>query len=139
MGKRPRVLCVDDQIINLKVRAMLLEQFGCEVLTAEDHTGTLKIVTEAPVDILFIDYHLADGATGEEVARDVRMLRPEIPLVMLTGDVRIPESAQAVVDAVLLKGASKPGDLFEVIRKFVPDAVLRPQHPMLVTDSAKSA
>lgn len=138
MGKKPKVLCVDDQPVNLKIRAMLLEQFGCEVVTAEDQHAALKVVTEAQIDLCFIDYHLANGATGEELARDVRMLRPTIPLVMLTGDVRIPGSAYAVVDAVLLKGASNPGDLLETIREFVPDASLRPQRSMLVSDPSRS-
>jgi CheY-like chemotaxis protein len=31
MSKKPKILCVDDQLENLGVRAMLLEQFGCEV------------------------------------------------------------------------------------------------------------
>jgi CheY-like chemotaxis protein len=119
---------VDDQVENLRVRAMLLEQFGCEVVEVLDHQSTLRRVTEDNIDLIVIDYHLAEGQTGEEIARDVRVLRPELPLVMLTGDAKLPESAARCVDAVLIKGASNPRALLELVEKLVPGAHLRPRH-----------
>ncbi|MBV9087959.1 MAG: response regulator [Acidobacteriaceae bacterium] len=129
MSRKPKILCVDDQLTHLKIRCIFLEQFGCEVIAVQDRQSALKAVTENDVDLLLIDYHLADGATGEEIARDVRMLRPHVPLVMFSGDPKIPESAHECSDAVLLKGASNPSDLLDVIQKLVPGAALRPRRP----------
>ncbi len=64
---KPRILCVDDQASNLQIRAMLLEQFGCSVVTACDHQGALRAITEGHLDLAIIDYHLAKGETGEQV------------------------------------------------------------------------
>jgi CheY-like chemotaxis protein len=132
MARKPRILCVDDQVIALSIRTRLLEQFGCETLSATDHQSTLHLVAETPIDLIVIDYHLAHGETGDVIARDVRVMHPEIPLIMLTGDGRLPADAAKSVDAVLVKGVSNPAALLDLIEKLVPDARLRPRHPMLV-------
>ena len=128
MAKKPRILCVDDQVENLRVRAMLLEQFGCEVVQVQDHPSALREVTQDGIDLVVIDYHLGQGATGEEIARDVRVVNPAVPLIMLTGDSKLPESAAECVDAVLIKGASNPRALMDLIEKLVPGAKLKARH-----------
>lgn len=121
--------------VNLQVRVLLLQQFGCETLTAYDAVSATRIAADEPVDLVLIDYHLAKGETGEQVARDVRLLKPRLPLVMLTGDVHLPESACECVDAVLTKGLSSPRELFAIIQRLLPDAQLRPLRPMLIPES----
>ena len=132
MAKKPKILCVDDQVENLRVRAMLLEQFGCEVVEVQDHQSALREVSEDSIDLIVIDYHLARGQTGEEIARDVRVMRPELPLIMLTGDSKLPDSAAECVDAVLIKGSSNPRALLELIEKLVPGAQLRPRRDHII-------
>lgn len=136
---KPRILCVDDQQQNLAIRAMLLQQFGCDTITVTDHSSALRALTENHVDLLLIDYHLAGNATGEEIARDVRALQPDIPLVMLTGDARLPDSAAESVDAILVKGQSNPRDLLETIQRLLPQASLKPMRPMLIPEKPTKA
>jgi CheY-like chemotaxis protein len=125
MSKKPKILCVDDLPENLRIRAILLELFGCEVVKACDHPSALRAFEDGGIDLLLIDYHLANGATGEEIARDIRVLDPNVPLVMLTGDAKLPGSATSCVDAVLIKGASNPADLLATIQKLLPHATIR--------------
>ena len=132
MAKKPTILCVDDLEEPLRIRALLLQQFGCETLTAHDHITAIRMATDNPIDLVLIDYHLANGETGEHVARDVRVLKPVIPLVMLTGDVSLPDRVSECVDAVLTKGVSSPAELFDVIQRLLPDAELRPRRAMLI-------
>lgn len=113
---------------------MMLEQFGCDTIAVLDHQSALRAVAENTVDLMLIDYHLAGGETGEQVARDVRVIRPQIPLIMLTGDSSVPPSAAESVDAVLIKGSSDPGALLELIQKLLPESDIRPRRPMLVAD-----
>ena len=127
MGKKPTILCVDDMEEHLRIRVLLLQQFGCETLTAPDHTTAIRIAAENPIDLVLIDYHLANRETGEQVAQDVRVLKPHLPLVMLTGDVHLPDHACQCVDAVLTKGSSSPAELLDIIQRLVPDAQLRPR------------
>jgi CheY-like chemotaxis protein len=135
VAKRPTILCVDDRHWNLRVRAMLLEQFGCETISVQDHQSALRVFSERDdIDLLVLDYHLANGETGENVARDVRAIRPQIPLIMLTGDDLLPESALQSVDAVLIKGATNPTALLDWIQKLLPDTVLRPRQDMIFSE-----
>ncbi len=126
MGEKPVILCIDDQAENLKIRIMLLEIFGFATIAVYDHHSALRAVTDEHVDLLLIDYHLANGETGEEIARDVRVMRPDLPLIMLTGDSKLPESARQSVDAMLVKGASNPQELRAAIERLLPGAKVRP-------------
>jgi CheY-like chemotaxis protein len=140
MTKKPTILCIDDRPMNLRVRTMLLEQFGCNTIAVEDYRSALRVVTERDdVDLLVIDYHLANGETGEDIARDVRNMRPQIPLIMLTGDIRLPESACRSVDAVLIKGVSNPTALLDLIEKLLPNTTILPRHDPIFCDEADKA
>ena len=126
-AKRPRILCLDDQPASLLVRKMLLEQFGCEVVTVHDSQACLHAATNEAFDLALLDYHLAEQVTGEDVARDLRICAPQMRLVMLTGDPKLPETAIQSVDAVLTKGSSGPQDLVQLIADLLPDCTLKPR------------
>lgn len=135
---KPRILCVDDKAENLKIRTMMLEQFGCETISACDYDESMRILGKNEVDLLLIDYHLADGRTGEEIARDVRGAHPELPMIMLTGDSKLPQSAQDSVDAVLIKGLSDPRLLLDTIQELLPSKEVKQRRPMLIEATRKS-
>ncbi|HEV2465245.1 MAG TPA: response regulator [Acidobacteriaceae bacterium] len=124
--KKPKILCLDDQRDNLRIRKFFLEQFGCEVIPVEDAQTCLHIATHQPLDLAILDYHLAGDVTGEDVARDLRILVPDLLLMMFSGDPKIPESAKECVDAVYLKGAGSPAELLDVIHSLLPDFDIKP-------------
>jgi CheY-like chemotaxis protein len=126
-GKKPKILCLDDQRDHLGLRKTFLEQFGCEVIAVEDAAGCFEAATREIFDVALLDYHLGGEITGEEVAHDLRRRYPDMPLIMLTGDPGIPDSAKESVDAVLIKGASDPGDLLDAIQKLAPNCDIRPR------------
>ncbi|QNI30884.1 response regulator [Alloacidobacterium dinghuense] len=133
-GRQPRILCLDDQPANLLVRKMLLEQFGCEVVTVLDAQSCLAAATHEPFDLALIDCHLGETVTGEDVARDLRVCVPGLVLVMLTGDPQIPESAKKSVDAVLIKGSTNPEDLLRTMQELLPDCAIRQPRQTLVRE-----
>jgi CheY-like chemotaxis protein len=139
MAKKPTILCIDDRVDNLRVRTQLLQQFGCDTIAVHDYQSALRVVSETPVDLLVIDYHLAGDETGEDIARSVRVMRPSIPLIMLTGDPNLPQSACQSVDAVLIKGNTNPGELLDLIGRLLPEAELRPRRPMLISPRGSKA
>jgi len=136
---KPRILLVDDLQENVRVRALLLQQFGCDTALATDYNSTMQRLAEDGADLLLIDYHLAAGHTGEEIARSLRDTHPDLPMIMLTGDAKIPDSAYQCVDEVLIKGTSNPRDLLDAIQRLLPNAALRPPRPMLITPPPKQA
>jgi len=137
--KRPKILCVDDRADSLRVRALLLEQFGCEAITATNGESALQEMMQDKADLLLIDYHLGRGETGDALARDVRARWPEVPIIMLTGDPRIPKEASDCVEQVLIPGAGTPGTLLDASRELLPNAPIKPSRPMLVTNKKEGA
>jgi CheY-like chemotaxis protein len=136
MSGKPKILCVDDKIENLRIRAMMLEKFGWEAIIATDHDSALRACKDG-VDLAVLDYHLANGETGGAVARDLRASNPKLPIIMLTGDINVPASAAANVDVVVIKGMSGPRGLLDQIEKFLPDAALPGRPPMRVGNVEK--
>jgi hypothetical protein len=46
---------------------------------------------------------------------------------MLTGDPNVGDGAKETVDAVLIKGASSPADLWDVVQELIPNKKLKPR------------
>ena len=139
MGAKPVILCVDDLPDNLRIRCMLLEQFGCQTVSASGRQSALQALEAGKVDLLLIDYHLAYGETGEEVARDARAMQPKLRMILLTGDAKFPESARNSVDEVLVKGQSGPSALLDAIQRLLPGFKLLPRRAMLIPDPKREA
>lgn len=96
------VLCVDDDVMGLISRRLLLERFGCEVRVAASAQAAVRILRQQRVDIVVTD-HLLPGMSGTELLQEVRLLDPFVPVMILTGvPDPIPGAEQA--DCVLIKG-----------------------------------
>ena len=137
MSDKPKILFIDDKIDNLRIRAMMLERFGWEAVTATDHDSALRACKDGSADLAVLDYHLTNGETGEDLARDLRTINPKLPIIMLTGDVNVPASATENVNAVIIKGTGGPSALLDLIEKLLPDAALRGRPPMRAGNAEK--
>jgi CheY-like chemotaxis protein len=94
---------VDDQLVGLEIRKLLLEASGHRVLTASTSDEALKTMREQTVDLIVLDYRLAE-TTGDTVACAVRQEWPNVPIIMLSGYPEVPQNAIAVADRFLVKG-----------------------------------
>jgi two-component system alkaline phosphatase synthesis response regulator PhoP len=103
---QPRtVLCIDDDRDLLAMSRTYLETAGYRVLTALSGTEGLGVLAGQAVDAVVVDYQMP-AMNGEEVARQVREVYPDIPIILFTGDVEnIPRSVLEVVDICIAKGA----------------------------------
>src|SRR5690348_89887 len=63
MGRKFRILCVDDEETPLVLRKFLLQKAGYEVLTARSAEEALAIASTSAVDLVLSDY-LMPGTTG---------------------------------------------------------------------------
>jgi len=61
------VLCVDDEVVGLRVRKILLERAGYQVLTAHDGKSGLEIFSAQPVEAVIVDCAMP-GMHGGDVA-----------------------------------------------------------------------
>ena len=96
------VLCADDEIEELTARKMVLESAGFKVLVARNGKDALDVFRSTAVDAVVLDYFMP-GMTGLSVAREMKELRPEVPLVMLSGFASLPGETIGVVDAWVQK------------------------------------
>jgi len=114
-----RILCVDDRVTSLEVRRALLKQMGYEVLIASDPAGALAIFDDTRIDLVLLDYSFPGQMSGDELARQLRARKPDVPLIMLSGYPDLPATVAGSVDALLLKGSSQPSDLLNAIQRLL--------------------
>ena len=101
------VLCVDDEVIGLQVRKILLERAGYKVLTATDGSSGLELFLEEPVDAVVLDYSMP-GMHGGEVAIKMRATKPQVPILMLSAYIGLSEEITSLVDLSMTKGEGAP-------------------------------
>ncbi|MEO6911426.1 MAG: response regulator [Edaphobacter sp.] len=108
MAQEPHlVLCVDDELIGLKVRKILLERAGYRVLTAADGSEGLEIFSREPVEAVVLDYSMP-GMNGGEVATKMREEKPHIPILLLSAYMGLPSNVLSMVDLYMTKGEGPP-------------------------------
>jgi CheY-like chemotaxis protein len=101
------VLCVDDELVGLKVRKIVLERAGYRVLTAPDGPAGLAIFSDQPVEAVILDYSMP-GMHGGEVARRMREAKPEIPILLLSAYIGLSAEVTSLVDLHMTKGEGAP-------------------------------
>lgn len=92
MGRKFRILCVDDEETPLVLRKFLLQKAGYEVVTASSAEEALAIANSSEVDLVLSDY-LMPGTTGAELAYRFKLQHPNLPVVLLSGVNEIPTDA----------------------------------------------
>ena len=83
------VLHVDDDPMNLRVVEEILTAFHHTAIKAGSGAEALRLVAEAPVDVVLMDIHMP-GMTGLECIEKLRALpgaAREVPVIALTADV----------------------------------------------------
>jgi CheY-like chemotaxis protein len=84
------VLCIDDDLTALYIRRLVLESAGYFVLYAGDTKTAMEIFTDTDVDLVLSDHFLQE-TTGMELAAEMKRLKPNVPIVILSGAVDPPE------------------------------------------------
>ena len=98
------ILCIDDDVQSLKVRKILLETFDFHVTTASTPREGLKLFRSRNLDAVVLDYQMPE-MDGGEVARKMKSLRPEIPVLMLSALPWLPQGApRECIDLFITKG-----------------------------------
>ncbi len=96
------VLCIDDNEEVLECEKSFLESFGYTVLTAASGGKGLELASKHSVDVVILDY-LMPEMNGQEVAIAMRRLKPQAPIILLTGAVDVPEQTLNLVDVFIAK------------------------------------
>ena len=78
------ILVVDDTLSVLKVTERMLQDSGHKVTCASNGKNATKIAISLQVDLVLMDV-VMDGMGGIETARMIRAVRPDLPIVFMTG------------------------------------------------------
>ena len=97
----PHILLVDDDFVGRSVRKLVLESRGHRVLAVGEVDAALRAVQHEPIGLVILDYFL-DGITGTELARQIRELNPQLPILLLSASCSEPDSME-YVDGYLSK------------------------------------
>lgn len=96
------LLCIDDNEEVLECEKLFLESFGYTVLTAPSGGKGLELAGVYPIDVVIVDY-LMPEMSGKEFVLEMRRLRPQTPIILLSGEVNVPEQVLKRVDAFVAK------------------------------------
>jgi CheY-like chemotaxis protein len=117
-----RVLYIDDDEAFLELLGGFLERRGYRVETFPDSTAALARLREAPdrFDVVLTDY-LMPGRSGVAVAREVRLIRADLPVIVVSESVRWDLGSRVLdpsISAAIAK--SDPAAVESAIERFGP-------------------
>jgi CheY-like chemotaxis protein len=82
---RGRVLLVDDEVLVRMSTADMLSDLGYEVIEASSAEEALESFGDgSAIDVLITD-HLMPGLSGTQLAGELRAIRPELPILIVSG------------------------------------------------------
>ncbi|WP_162418921.1 T9SS response regulator signal transducer PorX [Cyclobacterium roseum] len=78
-----KILWADDEIDLLKPHILFLQQKGYDIVTVNSGLDAVEKVEEENYDLIFLD-EMMPGMTGLEALQQIKSLKPQIPVVMIT-------------------------------------------------------
>ncbi len=121
---KAKVLWVDDEIDLLRIQILYLEEKGHTVFTVNNGYDAVELVKENNYDIIFLDENMP-GISGLDVLSEIKRLKSNIPVVMVTKN----EEEDIMDDAV----GSKIDDY--LIKPVNPKQIILAIKKMLKTDN----
>jgi CheY-like chemotaxis protein len=85
LSARPLILCLEDDESYLYLRQAVLQQAGYNVIGVSTARDALQALREAPICLILAD-HMLRGTTGTEVAAKMKQIRPDVPIVLFSGN-----------------------------------------------------
>jgi len=82
---RGLALLVDDEALVRMSTADMLNDLGFEVIEASSAEEALQLIRTGLSPDLLVTDHLMPGMSGAELAREVRAIRPELPVLLVSG------------------------------------------------------
>lgn len=118
MSKIIRVLMVDDEEKFRETTRKILNRRGFETFIAANGDEALAKLTQNP-DVVVLDVKMP-GKDGHEVLKEIRSLKPKLPVIMLTGHGALPSAKEAYVQGAF-DYLAKPCDI-DILAAKIRDA-----------------
>jgi len=123
MQDKKTLLIVDDDIAHRTMLRILLD-WQHEIFEADDGSTAIEIACKRNVDLILMDIRMAE-VSGIEALDQIRSLRPDVPIVMMTAYFS-DEIAHQTKDRGAFGCLGKPFD-FDELRQTIELAILSRQ------------
>ena len=129
------ILFVDDEPSLVWVVTQMLERFGYQMIAKESSPEALEVFRKSPekFDLVITDMAMPD-MTGERFANELLHIRPDIPIILCTGDsdtIDKERAAQLGIQAFVLKPV-RMSDLTRTVRTVLDRAGTAKKHAPFV-------
>ena len=115
-----RLLWVDDSRVLLSLYQAVFESLGFEVFAISSPKEALHRVSSDAADVAILDFDMPE-MDGAVLASLMKERHPKLPVILYSGNTRIPHRAQHCVDAICAKGAPRE-ELLTMIDRLSPRA-----------------
>jgi two-component system response regulator CpxR len=114
MRPKKTILCVDDNEQALSVRKFMLETRGYRVLASVSPEEAFQVFSQGGIDLVLSDLNMR-RMDGNELARRMKETAPEVPILLMSGSVKIFDHPTHA-DYFLPKGACSPLEVLDRVR-----------------------
>lgn len=115
---RPELLYVDDEPHRLELMKHLLEARGYVVETAQNGQEGLQKFLTHHIRLAILDYYMP-SMDGGDVALRMRQLRSDVPILIFSGALTLPDRVMAAIDG-FISTSEEPAVLLQKIAELVP-------------------
>ena len=112
----PRILLVDDELEQLWLRAQVIQSLGFPVHIADNPSDVMFMIAEEAlekVELVVLDYNMP-GINGCDLADLLKLMRPELKIILYSGASDIPQSEMTSSDTFVSKADGIPTLIAEV-------------------------
>jgi CheY-like chemotaxis protein len=117
MESNAMVLYVDNNPRSRRLLAHLLEECGFAVVARGDPAEALELCRTQSFDLALVDYEMP-LMTGAQLAKRIKSVHPDLPVVMISGCTALPPSELLSVDAHFGSRTSLD-DLFDTMKMLI--------------------
>jgi DNA-binding NtrC family response regulator len=114
MSQAHKVLLVDDEDSIRKAIRRVLKYEPYEILEASHPREALEIVRKTDIHLVLSD-HLMPDMLGMDLLRNIRLVKPEVIRIVLTGHAELSMAMQAINEGAIYRFLTKPWDNNEIL------------------------
>lgn len=90
-------MLVEDEVAVRATLSRQIESVGHRAIPASDADAAMQYVSKAgDIDLLVTDVVLGPGMNGIKLASEMRRLRPQLPVVFLSGYAAVPDALEQI-------------------------------------------
>jgi excisionase family DNA binding protein len=129
VGIEANILIVDDEETICSLFKKTLEELGHKVVAAETGLKGLELIKQRDFAMVFLDLKMP-GMDGAELFRQIKTIRPQLPVIIITGypDSDIMARALAQAPFGLMNKPFNESDIITAANTFLPVSTANPAH-----------